>query len=210
MSLRPLIFSLLFVISSPLLALDRSQVADSADAVTPLLNGQTVPDVTLKSAQGEDVSLHALVKQKPTVILFYRGGWCPYCNAQLAGFQKVEKDITGLGYQILAISPDSPERLQEQKFDTDYQVTLLSDAGLEAIRAFGIAFYMDEETSAKYRDWKGNIFPTLLGDDRIVLPAPAAYVLDTQGVIQFQYVNPNYKVRVDPQLMYHAAKLALN
>lgn len=210
MSLRPLIFSLLFVISSPLLALDRSQVADSADAVTPLLNGQTVPDVTLKSAQGEDVSLHALVKQKPTVILFYRGGWCPYCNAQLAGFQKVEKDITGLGYQILAISPDSPERLQEQKFDTDYQVTLLSDAGLEAIRAFGIAFYMDEETSAKYRDWKGNIFPTLPGDDRIVLPAPAAYVLDTQGVIQFQYVNPNYKVRVDPQLMYHAAKLALN
>ncbi|MBT1064068.1 AhpC/TSA family protein [Bowmanella sp. Y26] len=200
---------ILVLIASPLYALDRSQVADSPENVTPLLNGQQIPDITLKTAQGEAVNLRELVASKPTVILFYRGGWCPYCNAQLAGFQPVEKQFTALGYQILAVSPDSPERLNEQKFDTDYQVKLLSDPTLEAIRAFGLAFYLPDDVAAKYREWKGNTFPTLPGSDRIVLPVPAAYVLDKDGMIQFQYVNPNYKVRVDPQLMYYAAKLAI-
>src|SRR5690606_31253711 len=156
---------------------DRSQVADSPENVTPLLNGQQIPDITLKTAQGEAVNLRELVASKPTVILFYRGGWCPYCNAQLAGFQPVEKQLTALGYPILAASPDSPERLNEQKFVTDYQVKLLSDPNLEAIRAFGLACYLPDDVPAKYREWKGNTSPTLPGRDRIVLPVPAAYVL---------------------------------
>ncbi|WP_102797600.1 peroxiredoxin-like family protein [Bowmanella denitrificans] len=208
MRLRQL-FVLLLIVSSPLYALDRTQVADSPENVTPLLNGQPIPDVSLQTPQGKNVRLRDLVAAKPTVMLFYRGGWCPYCNAQLAGFQDVEMQLSALGYQVLAVSPDSPERLNEQKFDTDYQVKLLADPGLDAVRAFGLAYYLPDDVTAKYRDWKGNIFPTLPGDNRIVLPVPAAYVLDQQGIIQFQYVNPNYKVRVDPQLMYHAAKQAI-
>lgn len=209
-----LIISVLFcvtlVFSANSNAFDRTQVAQAPEQVSPLLNGQTVPDAKLTTLTGAEVSLTEIVRQKPTVILFYRGGWCPYCNAQLSAFAEVEDKITELGYQILAVSPETPERLKQQAFDTGYGATLLSDHDLDVIRAFGLAFFLDDNTAQRYREAKGNVFATLAGDDRIVLPVPAAYIIDTQGLIRFQYVNPNYKVRVSPQLMYHAAKEALN
>lgn len=62
--------------------------------------------------------------EKPSIILFYRGGWCPYCNRQLAELKNIEQDLVDLGYQVLAISPESPDRLQEQKLETEFAVTL--------------------------------------------------------------------------------------
>ncbi|GGD59990.1 peroxiredoxin-like family protein [Lacimicrobium alkaliphilum] len=195
--------------SGPSLALDRTLIADSAEQVTPLLNGQKIPDVSVKRTDGSAVNLRKLVQEKPAVILFYRGGWCPYCNAQLADFRAVEQKISDLGYQILTISTDSVARLQSQKFDTDYKAQVLSDHDLNATRGFGIGFFLDKDTAKKYRGAMGNVFASLPGDDRIVLPAPAVYIADQSGLIHFQYVNPDYKVRVDPELVYHAAKLAL-
>ncbi|WP_088329671.1 peroxiredoxin-like family protein [Lacimicrobium sp. SS2-24] len=212
MPIRYTFATLLFLISLlsfPAQALDRTQVADSAELVTPLMNGQRIPNASVKRADGSDVNLRELVSEKPAVILFYRGGWCPYCNAQLADFRAVEKKITDLGYQILTISTDSVARLQSQKFDTDYKAQVLSDHALHATRGFGIGFFLDDSSAKRYRNAMGEVFASLPGDDRIVLPAPAVYVVDQSGLIQFQYVNPDYKVRVDPELVYHAAKLAL-
>lgn len=197
------------LVSAPLLALDRTEVANSAENVTPLMSGQEIPDVAVKRPDGSAVNLRELVKDKPAVILFYRGGWCPYCNAQLADFRAVEQKISDLGYQILTISTDSVARLQSQKFDTDYKAQVLSDHDLNATRGFGIGFFLDGDTAKKYRGALGDVFASLPGDDRIVLPAPAVYIADQSGLIHFQYVNPDYKVRVDPELVYHAAKLAL-
>jgi thiol-disulfide isomerase/thioredoxin len=84
-------------------ALDRTQIADSAQNVTPLLIGQAAPNSKLQTVDGDPVSLKALTMQKPTVLIFYRGGWCPYCNSQLAGLKEIEGQLDDLGYQILAI-----------------------------------------------------------------------------------------------------------
>jgi len=196
------------VITLPAKALDRTQIATQPEFVTPLLNGQQIPDVRLQNVQGDWVELQSLVAEKPTVILFYRGGWCPYCNRQLAGLKPLEKRFTELGYQILAISPDTPERLKEQQTKEEFAVTLLSDNKLDAIRAFGIGFALPEAMAKRYNDMIGAKLATTDGD-KVVLPAPAVFIADQKGLIQFQYVNPNFKVRVSPELLYHAAKLAL-
>ena len=77
-------------------ALERGTIAEDANSVTPLLNGQVAPKTTLKMADGSPVSLQALTMQKPSIILFYRGGWCPYCNEQLAQLKDIEKDLVDL------------------------------------------------------------------------------------------------------------------
>ena len=189
-------------------AVQRSEVAEDAEQVSPLLNGQFVPDVILQTTFGKDISLKMLVESKPTMILFYRGGWCPYCNRQLAGLIEYQQRIIDLGYQIIAISPDSPQRLHEQKTTEEFELILLSDQNLQAIRAFGLGYYLDDSTAALYRDKLGAKLSTLEGSEKIVLPVPAVYIVDTSGLVQFQYVNPNYKVRVSPLLLYYAAKLA--
>jgi peroxiredoxin len=190
-------------------ALDRTQIADSAQNVTPLLIGQTAPKSTLHTVDGDPVSLKALTMQKPTVLIFYRGGWCPYCNRQLAGLKDIESQLDQLGYQILAISPETPAQLQAQKLQTKFTVKLLADPELEAISGFGIGFYVPEEKRTTYKSkWDINLTSDK-SSGRAVLPAPAVFILDTKGKVTFSYVNPNIKVRISPELLYQAAKLSL-
>lgn len=187
-------------------ALDRSQIADNAEDVTPLLNGQTVPNVTLKTADGAPVSLRAAVMTKPSVILFYRGGWCPYCNRQLAELKDIEQDLVELGYQVLAISPESPARLQEQKLETEFAVQLLSDEKLAAIKQFGIGFYLPLATEKIYEMKMGISLTDDESNNKAVLPAPAIFIVDQEGTILFSYVNPNYKVRMSAEMLLQIAK----
>lgn len=188
-------------------ATERNEIAQNAEQISPLLNGQFVPDVILQTTFGKDISLKMLVESKPSLILFYRGGWCPYCNRQMAGLVEFEQRIIDLGYQIIAISPDSPQRLQQQKTSNEFNAMLLSDQNLEATRAFGVGYFLDDETAGMYRNKLGAVLTTMQGTDKVVLPVPAAYIVDSTGLVQFQYVNPNYRVRVPPLLLYYAAKL---
>jgi len=162
--------------------------------------------VTVKTADGSPVSLKALVMQKPTIVIFYRGGWCPYCSRQLAELKSIEKELVDEGYQILAISPESPEKLQSQKLETEFAVTLISDESLAAIRGFGVGFYVPNDTRKLYKD-RMNVDLTADTSDKAVLPAPAIFILDESGTVQFNYVNPDYSVRPSAALVLSAAKL---
>ena len=182
----------------------RHSIAESAADVMPLLNGQFAPKTTLKMADGSPVSLQALTMQKPTIVLFYRGGWCPYCNEQLAQLKEIESDLVALGYQILAISPETPQRLQEQKLETEFLVTLLSDSDLNTIRQFGVGFYLDAATELKYKAY--GIALTKDDNGKSVLPAPSIFILNNKGQVLFNYVNPDYKVRPSADLVLAVAK----
>lgn len=196
----------LAVFSQQLLAGNAELIAETAEKVTPLMNGQNIPHTTLKDVEGNTVSLKQIVSQKPTVIVFYRGGWCPYCSNQLAGLREIEEKVLKLGYQLVAISPDSPERLQAQKVENDYKITLLSDANFDVTSQFGIGFFLPEKTADKYRDKLGVEFVALDGTSKVALPVPAVYVVDKEGMVHFNYVNPNFRVRLSPELLYQATK----
>ena len=188
-------------------ALDRTTLADSANSVTPLLDGNKIPNANVALADGTPVSLQGLAMQKPSIVLFYRGGWCPYCNRQLAGLKNIESELVELGYQVLAISPESPDRLQEQKLETEFAVTLISDKNLEAITGFGVGFAVDEKTQKRYSGYGIELTKTDAGQS--VLPAPSIFIVDKSGAINFSYVNPDFKHRPSEQLILAAAK-ALN
>lgn len=180
--------------------------APSADEVTPLLIGSQIPDVSLKNIDGETVHLRKMVSQKPTILIFYRGGWCPYCSRHLSELQKIEEELYEIGYQILAVSPDRPEKLKATLSEKELGYTLLSDSPMTATKAFGIAFKVDQETVDRYK----SIGLDLEGDsgyDHHLLPAPAVYILNTGGEVKFNYVNPNYKERINGEVLLTAAKV---
>jgi len=93
-----------------------------------------------------------------------------------------------------------------QKVENKYQVTLLSDKNFDAISAFGIGFFLPEKTANKYRSKLGVEFVALDGSSKVALPVPAVYVVDREGLIHFNYVNPNFRVRLSPELLYQATK----
>ncbi|WP_246036985.1 peroxiredoxin-like family protein [Thalassotalea litorea] len=186
-------------------------IAESAELVAPLLVGQTVPAVDTVTLAGEKVSLQKVLNNKPTVLFFYRGGWCPFCNVQMGQLQEIEKDLVDLGYQLIGVSTDSPADLQKSMTKEELSYLLLSDFDSQMSQAFGLAFFTSQKVTDRYlakMDLQNPLQKNAAGDERLVLPAPAVYVIDNEGLVHFQYVNPNYKVRLDPQLLLMAAKLA--
>lgn len=122
--------------------------------------------------------------------------------------QEIEQDLINLGYQLLAISPDIADQLQATVDKNELKYRLLSDRGMKATHAFGIAF-RNEEMVRTYRESYRLDLEEYAGDDHHMLPVPAVFVLDTEGRIAFHYVNPDYKVRLPGTVLLEAAKAAV-
>lgn len=113
-----------------------------------------------------------------------------------------------LGYQIIAVSPDLPEKLKAGPKIKDVKYLLLSDSDARGARAFGLAYRVADETVEKYVQF-GIDLEEASGEEHHILPVPAAYIVGTDGIIKFEYVDPNYRVRIDPALLLKAAEVNL-
>lgn len=122
--------------------------------------------------------------------------------------QEIEDTVVALGYQIIAISPDRPEKLKAGPKTEGVKYLLLSDSNVSAAKAFGLAYRVDTNTVKKYIQF-GIDLEDASGETHHILPVPAAYVVGTDGIINFEYINPNYKVRIDPELLLKAAEIGL-
>jgi len=125
----------------------------------------------------------------------------------LVQLRDIESQLSEYGFQILGISPDQPVKIREtiEKHGMKYQ--LLSDSKMAAARAFGIAYQVDDATLellAKH----GIDLEAASGEKHRELPVPAVFVMGTSGVIQFEYVNPDYSVRLHPEVLLAAARVA--
>ena len=105
-----------------------------------------------------------------------------------------------LGYRILAISPDRPEKLAAGAAKNEIAYTLLSDSKSEAARAFGVAYKVNDDMMKMLKAFDIDIEADS-GESHRELPVPAVFLLDTQGVVLFQYVNPDYKVRLESGIL---------
>ncbi len=179
--------------------LQGQSIPDKAIDVSALLIGEKAPVAFLINVSGKGDSLSHITSLKPTILIFYRGGWCPYCNLHLAELQGIEKDILKLGYQIVAISPDSPENLKASLDKHQLSYLLLSDANMALSQAFGIAYAVPEASRERLKNSSGGKNPGML-------PVPSVFVLNQQGEILFEYINPDYKKRLKGSLLLSVLK----
>lgn len=201
--------------SSPIWAnnntLAMKTIAESADQVSPLLNGQYIPsNIEVTTVKGNKLPLGQVLNNKKTILFFYRGGWCPFCNTQMGQLKQIESQLNKLGFQLIGISTDNEQDLQKSigKHQLNYQ--LLADFNSVVSQAFGLAYYSSQETTDRYlaaMNLKNPLQKNTAGDLRLVLPVPAIYIIDNKGLVQFNYVNPNFKVRLHEALLLKAAEL---
>ncbi|MDA6068681.1 AhpC/TSA family protein [Flavobacterium sp. AC] len=192
---------LLFIVLAAITSVANSQnaIAKSATDIAPLLIGEKIPSLTLKSSENTAVNISDLLKKKKTVLVFYRGGWCPYCNAHLQALAEAEKEILDLGYQIIGISPDAPENLKITGEKDKVNYTLLSDSKGELIKALGIAFEAPE-------NYKSVINVHSNGVNTSLLPVPSVFVVNPESEILFEYISPDFKHRITNELLVSVLK----
>lgn len=168
--------------------------------ISPLLVGEKIPSVSVQTVSGETINSESFYSKGKSILIFYRGGWCPYCNTQMSQLQLIEKDLVNLGYTIYAISPDSPDKMKESVEKIKMTYTLISDKTGTLSRALGIAFKSPEHYEKRLEAIQGV-------DAELHLPVPSVFIVNTNGEILFEYINPNYKVRMSSDLLLAAAKI---
>jgi len=183
-------------------------VASSAETTKPLKAGVKAPNPTFLNLEGKKADLMKVAGDKPTVLVFYRGGWCPYCNLHLSELGKIENDLINMGYQMVAISPDTPAELNKSVEKNSLKYKLISDSSADAAKQFGIAFKVEEALVTKYKnDYKIDL-EAASGQKHHILPVPSVFILK-KGMIVYSYSNPDYRVRLKADDVLAAAKEAM-
>ena len=159
--------------------------------------GDRAPAFTLPDARGGDIALADLLAGGPVVLVFYRGGWCPYCNLQLAAFQSALTELRAAGAALVAVSPQTPDESLSVAERHTLEFPVLSDAGNAVARTYGLVFRQSEPATATSRGL-GIELADYNGDDSNTLPAAATFVIGQDGVIRFASVSGDYRWRVGP------------
>src|SRR5271163_2178109 len=159
--------------------------------------GDTLPSFTLSDASGSPVSLDQLVEAGPAVIVFYRGGWCPYCNVALRTYQReLVPELAAFGARLVAISPQSPDQSLSTAEKAGLEFTVLSDPGSRLARRIGISFQQaDEVLDAQRR--LGLDLASVNAEASTELPMPTVLIVDPDRTVRFVDVQPDYTARTE-------------
>ena len=158
--------------------------------------GDPAPRFELPNARGNRVSLDGLLRRGPVVLVWYRGGWCPYCSLQLRAMQEVLPEIAKRGASLAAITPELPDHSLATTEKNALGFEVLSDAGNHIAERFGIAFKIPADVADIYRS-KFSLLE-YNGDGTDVLPLAAAHIIDRDGMIAWTFLHADYRKRAEP------------
>jgi peroxiredoxin len=189
----------LFVLFALCLNVSFSQ--DAMYEICPVKNSSEVPSANLWDINGEKVDIKKVASQKPTILVFYRGGWCPYCMRHLSALAEVKNELDSMGYDLVGITPDDYTNLDSSiTRSKEFDYTLLSDKEANAMDAFGISWEIDDKLYEKYKD-KYGLDVEWWGDSKHhKLPVPSVFIIK-EGKIQLQHVDPKYSQRLSADLL---------
>lgn len=159
--------------------------------------GDTAPDFTLPNAQGGTTSLADLRADGPVVLLWYRGGWCPYCNLTLHAYGERLEELEALGATLVAVSPELPDQSLSTAERNALDFVVLSDVDNGVARDFGVLFEVPEGVWTRYREQLD--VGAYYAHGRAELPLAATYVIASDGTIAYAYLDADYRNRADPE-----------
>lgn len=165
--------------------------------------GETFPDLKI---DGKTVSQY--LKEKPLVITFYRGGWCPYCVKQL---KEIDSELSKIepSAKLIALSPEQELEVRKTKSKNNLKFTVLSDKKNELARKLGLVFKVDPEVNKEYK-LLGLDLEASQGDKSFELPVPATFVIDQNRKIVFAFADADYTKRAVTDEIIKAVKMTLN
>lgn len=159
--------------------------------------GDSFPDFELPNDKGELVKLSSLLKKGPAVLAFYRGGWCPYCNLELAALEKHLPEFDSLNTQLVGITPEQPDHSVLTKEKNSLSFPILTDENNDFARSLGIVFALPESIRSVYTGF-GIDVEGHNGNSNFELPLPATFVIGTDGLVKYSFAKADYKKRAEP------------
>jgi peroxiredoxin len=127
--------------------------------------------------------------------------WCPYCNLQLRAYQAILPRIRELGATLVAVSPQTPDNSLTTAEQKGLTFPVLSDAGNEVARRYGLVFSLSETLRAMSAD-----LPAYNGDSSWELPMPGTFVIAPDGTVRLAFVDADWTRRLEPAAILGALR----
>ncbi len=159
--------------------------------------GAKVPEFQLPDHDGKIVSSRKLLDQGRLIICFIRGRWCPFCVAQMEAMNLILPQIGEAKAALIAISPQTIKQSYFMRDQHKLRFPLLSDAGNNVARQFGLTYRVSDEQQALYQRTFVNL-PFVNGDQSWELPIPATCIIDRDGTVLYASANEDYTERPEP------------
>jgi peroxiredoxin len=162
--------------------------------------GDRMPDGNLLDVAGQPTSLAEALGSRAGVIVFYRGGWCPYCNIALRTYQaQLVPALAGRGIPLVAISPQTPDGSLSTKETKELTFTVLSDPGNQIAGQLGLLTAPSDGARAAQLQL-GLDLTKVNADGTTALPI----LVDASGVIRWIDVHRDYTTRTEPDEVLQA------
>jgi peroxiredoxin len=174
---------------------DMAAAGDPSGVAEP---GTRLPDGKLLDVAGQPTTLADTLAGKPAVIVFYRGGWCPYCNIALRTYQaELVPALAARDISLVAISPQTPDGSLSTKEAKELTFTVLSDPGNQLARQLGILTAPSDGARAAQLQL-GLDLTQVNADGTTGLPMPTVIIADAAGTIRWIDVHRDYTTRTEP------------
>jgi peroxiredoxin len=173
-----------------------AELVSSGQLNSALSVGDQAVDFELPDAVGRAFRLGDALARGPVILTFYRGLWCPYCQIALRNLQQRLDEFREAGAELVAVSPQTPDHTLTTAERHELSFPVLSDEGASVAMAYGVAFNLPEYLSALYDRFDHPLSDFNGGHE--TLPVPATFVIDTEQVVRWSFVDPDYTRRADP------------
>ena len=156
--------------------------------------GTTVTAVTVSDIEGNPYPIQQAWAERPALVVFYRGGWCPFCNMHVRELSLGYPQLQAAGVQPLLISVDEPDKAA--MVDAQYEIPfpVLSDPQLMAHAAFNVILELNEETLAQYKEY-GIDLPAWSGQEHNKIGVSSVFLIDRSGKVLFSHAPKDYRTR---------------
>ncbi len=155
--------------------------------------GEAAPSAKLKNYQNEDIELSSQWKKRRVLLVFYRGGWCPFCNFQIREFTKQAGDLRKRDLNVVFVSVDRPSEATKSRDHHDLPFQFLSDSDLVLHKAYKVGFRVDDATLKRLKE-KGIDIERSSGKDHHTVAVPSLFLID-KGKVKWAHADTDYKKR---------------
>lgn len=161
--------------------------------------GSLAPSFALPSAEGQLVTLEDLLRRSGhgLILTFVRGGWCPYCRAQMQAFAEALPAYRKMGFALAIVTPEVGGRSAHVKDELGLKTDVLCDVDQGTALTYGCLFpvandYREDMVEAGYD------LAQLYGNEAWFLPLPGSFLIGPDGRIRAVFGGIEQRRRDDP------------
>jgi peroxiredoxin len=170
--------------------------------------GDKAPFFTGYDQKGKQVDLKKLLEKGPIVLFFYRGKWCPVCSRYLNNYQDSIHLITDQGVNLVAITPESIENVEQTVKFHSISFAVIYDCQEKIMKDYDVIFNVTKEYQDKILAALSTDIAVNNGRDAARLPVPATYIINREGIIVAVQFDPDYNNRASIKWMLQNVGMA--